>query len=144
MPVKPRGLHLASFLCIALSVGLAIGLVLAPLDQPWYSVNGQGMRGRAFASAFGIPVTLIAVTLFLAGWGILRDRRWSRPALLVALGTFWAAGAWFAAVFEGSGVILGYLWRGVILIAIGALILYGLPSIRRYYTALDEIDASGA
>jgi hypothetical protein len=139
MPVKPRGLHLASFLCLALSLGFTIGLILAPLDQPWYSVNGHSMRGRAFASAFGIPVTLIVITLFLAGWGTVRDKRWSRPSLLVALGTFWGAGAWFAAVFEGSGIILGYLWRGVILIAIAALILYGLPSMRRYYKALDEI-----
>ena len=144
MPIKPRGLHLVSFLCIAISLGLAIGLILAPLDQPWYTVNGHTMRGRAFASTFGVPVTFIIITWFLAGWGTFRAKRWSRLALLAALGTFWAAGAWFAAVFEGRGVILGYLWRGVLLIAIGALILYGLPSMRRYYRALDEIDVRGA
>jgi hypothetical protein len=144
MPIKPRGLHLASFLCLALSLSLGIALILAPLDQPWYSVNEHHMKGRAFASAFGIPITAIIATSLLAGWATLRDKRWSRLALLAALATFWGATAWATAFFEGSGVILGYFWRGLILSGVAALILYGLPSFRRYYKELDEIDIRDA
>jgi hypothetical protein len=113
-----------------------VALLIAPLDLPWYSVNGQEMRGRAFARALGVPTALMAVTMLIAGWGIHRNRRWSRPALLIALAAFWAAGAWVAAFSYGQGVLAGYLWRGLVLLAIGVLILYRLPSLRRYYEAL--------
>jgi hypothetical protein len=137
MPRKPPGLQIASFLCMALGAGLAIALVLTPLDRPWYNVNDHVMRGREFARAFAVPSALMAVTLFIAGWSLFRDHARSRTAMLVAIGTFWGAGAWFEAYFLGSGVLIGALWRGILLLATCAAFLYGWPSLRRYYGSLN-------
>jgi hypothetical protein len=140
MLVKPRPLQILSVLCLTLGAGLALALILTPFDLPLYSVNGAEMKGRLFARLFAVPLAILALSLGVAGWAVIRNKRWSRSALLFAVAAFWGTGAWISTVSDDTIAIGGWVWRGGILVAISALLLYLPPGIRQYYETLNQDD----
>jgi hypothetical protein len=138
MPTKPVPLQIAMLLLLGLGVGLGIGLLLAPLDLRIYSLDEGTIGGREFARLVGLPASLMAVSFSLAGWGLLRDRTWSRPAILASVASLGIMFSWGSAIAPGGYAVDGHLVATPILVGVAAWYLHFAEGPKAYYAALSH------
>ena len=141
---KPVVLQVAAWILTIGGGAGVLGLLLAPLDLPIYSLGATTMSGRVFLATAGIPFGLASLLFLAAGISLLREHAWSRALVVAAVLGYGSSAAWIglktgdAALTGNAGV------GGVVLGIVAAIYLYRSSAVRTYYRQLSQRVGDGA
>ena len=119
-------------------------MVLAPLDLRIYSIAGTPVGGREFVAGVGWAFGPAVIAAGVVTYGLVRNRAWSRPAML----GFWPIIALYAALDAShgpGGAAMAMIQGGSVLIAgvVAGIYLYRNRAAATYFESLDETTDRG-
>jgi hypothetical protein len=137
VPTKPWFLQIVTLGTAMFGLIAPLGLGLAPFDIGSFEINGEAVSGPEFLRRAGLLFGLVALMSAVVAYGLLRQRAWTRPALLSAWGAILLAGIFIAAQQETPrGDLPIQTVTAVAAFALAAWYLYRKANVVSYFAAL--------
>lgn len=133
MAPKPVLLSIGQWLSLFTGGVFVLLTLLAPLNIGTYSISGEEMPGPQFLLRGGWLMGVLGGLLLGIAVGLLRDRPWARPLMLL----YWMAFALLALIGDGFDIaaLMASALVMIASVAIAAWYLYAKPDVRAYFEA---------
>jgi hypothetical protein len=139
---KPALLMLGQIFSLLAGAIFVVLLIAAPFNAGSYSINDEPVTGPEFLRRVGLMLGVMGILLASIGVGLLRDKPWSRPLMII----YWLA-VGVSVAFTG-GTSAGDIFAGVLtpLVAAGIAYwyLYVKPNVRAYYESRERVSSAPA
>ena len=139
---KPALLMVGQIFSLLGGAIFAVLLIAAPFNAGSYSIDGEAVTGPEFLRRVGLMMGVIGILLASIGIGLLRDKPWSRPLMII----YWLA-VGVSMAFTG-GTSAGDMFTGVLTSLVAAGIaywyLYVKPNVRAYFESRERVSSAPA
>jgi hypothetical protein len=117
-----------------------LGVACAGLGIGSYSINGQSVSGSEFLAQAGPYLGAVGLLSLLIGFGIWRERPWTRWVIVAFWAVSLAGGAGLGWSRSGLGGAAGGLAQSLLPAILATWYCFGKDNVVAYYRALEVLD----